>query len=363
MSLQEPYSPEDIEGFLKRFQLHEALKLIGQLSQEWFFGKTPATKVIGGTPVACYVLAYLAMRSIESSNDYRKNVMTVPDMLKAVDMYWGLPDPIEVESGDSSESCLLRIAFNQFEYNRPIHYLLPRTFAIYRDVWPRVPNTIPVGGVIEQISGLKIEEVLIMAYAFSKRAQGGFFRLYPDSLTTDPRIKDIFTLEKQQSFVNWMARGYREFREESKAERKKLPSSYYEKFRFNPLVKYPVIKPDRNPVPGEPPVYLLPVARLLLDKVTRGLYFELSDHFQGPDKINPFRNSFGFVFQEYVGELLRDAIGKDVVFPERKYGKGNKDSTDWVIACGDRCILVEVKQSGSISTPSYGATLARSGRA
>ena len=53
------YSSENIEQFLKRFQLHEALKLIGQLSQEWFFRKKPATEVVNGIPVADYVLAYI----------------------------------------------------------------------------------------------------------------------------------------------------------------------------------------------------------------------------------------------------------------------------------------------------------------
>lgn len=340
------YSPEDIGDFLRRFQLHEGLKLIGQCSQEWIFGQKPATKIIKGIPVADYVLAYIAMRMIESSNDYRKYVMTVPDLLKACDMYWGILDPIEIEPGHNSDSFLLRTTCNQFEYNRPIHNLLPRTFAIYRDLWPRLPKAIPIENVIEKISGLNIEDVLVMGYAFSKRAGKGFFRRYPQNLTTDPRIENVFTQDKQLAFVDWVSIGYPRFREESNESRKKAPSPLYDKYRFNPLVNHPVIKPDRNPVPGQPPVYLLPVARLLLDRVTRGLYFQLSKHFQGPNKKNPFREHFGHVFQEYIGELLRDALGQEAVLAERKYGREKVDSTDWILIKGDRCILIEVKQSG-----------------
>lgn len=46
------YTPDDMADFLKRFQLHEALKLIGQLSQEWFLRKKAATIRVGVSPLA-----------------------------------------------------------------------------------------------------------------------------------------------------------------------------------------------------------------------------------------------------------------------------------------------------------------------
>jgi hypothetical protein len=339
------YSAADVEHFLKRFQLHEALKLIGTISHDVFLKKEQADIVIRGVPLSDCVLAYLAMRLIESANDYRKYVMSTDDLLKAADMYWGLPDPIETEEGHSGESCLMRIVSNQFDYQRPLSNLLQRTFAIYRDIWPRFSNAVPARNAIERISGLDIEEILVMCFSFTNRASKGFFRLYPENLTTDRRISHIFTQEKQQRFVDWISRGYKEFREQSKAELRKAPAPTYEKYRLNPLVKYPALRTDRNPKPGEPPVHLLPIPRLLMERVTRGLYFELSDHFMGAEKANPFRTSFGFVFQEYVGDLLKEAFGQASVLPELKYSRQNLDSTDWFVLRNDRCILVEAKQS------------------
>lgn len=341
------YSSGDIEDFLKRFQLHEALKLVGAISHAWFLKQEQPDVLVHGVPISDCVLAYVAMRLIESANDYRKYVMSFNDLLKVADMYWGLPDPIETEEGQNPDSCLMRVVSNQFDYQRPLRNLLQRTFAIYRDLWPRVQNVLPVRNTIESISGLDIEELLVLCFAFTNRASNGFFRLYPENLTTDRRISHIFTQEKQQRFVDWISRNYREFREQSKAELKKVPAPSYEKYRLNPLVKLPAIRTDRNPKPGEPPVYLVPIPRLLVERVTRGLYFELSDHFMGPDKGNPFRTSFGLVFQEYVGELLREAFGKASVLPELKYGKGKQkvDSTDWFVLKENRCILIEAKQS------------------
>ena len=340
------YSPKDVSDFLRKFQLHEALRLIGSLSYSWSATQKEPVQKVRGVPVSDSLLAYLAMRLIESSNDYRSVNMTEADVLRAADMYWGLPDPIDAEVEPNSNSCLMRFGSSQFDYQRPSHNLLPRAFAIYRDLWPQVPDAIPIREAIESISGLGIEEILLMAFAFSGRAAKGFFRIYPDAVTTDERIRDISTKEKQLSFVNWISCGYREFRERARAEMQAMPNSSYERNRFNPLIKYPAIRPDRNPMPGEPPVYVVPVHRLLIERVTRGLYFELGDYFRGDGKRNVFRSSFGLVFQEYVGTLLKDALGSDCILPEFAYGKQNKMSPDWIVVQGDQAILIEVKQSG-----------------
>lgn len=132
----------------------------------------------------------------------------------------------------------------------------------------------------------------------------------------------------------------------SKEFKKMLPSIEYEKNRFNHLIKKPIIKPDRNPNPNLPEVYLVPVSRLLLERVTRGLYFDFSDHFQGPDKKNDFREAFGYVFQEYIGHLIENSRRELNLLPEWKYNKSKKSTTDWIILRSDDAIFIEVKQSG-----------------
>lgn len=340
------YSAKDISDFLRRFQLHDALRLIGSLSHKWLSAHNQAVRECRGVPVSDSVLAYLAMRLIESSNDYRSAHLTESDVLQAVDMYWGLPEPIEAEVEPNPDSCLIRSGNTQFDYQRPFQNLLPRVLAIYRDLWPQVYGAAPIGNSIKSISGLSIEEILLMTFAFSGRAANGFFRLYPESVTTDERIRSTFTQEKQRSYVNWISCGYKEFRERSRVGRRAMPSSTYERNRFNPLMKYPAIRPDRNPMPGQPPVYIVPVPRLLIERVTRGLYFELSDHFRGEGRRNEFRRSFGRVFQEYVGVLLKDAVGPECVLPEFQYGKQNSLSPDWILVHDEQAVLIEVKQSG-----------------
>src|SRR2546423_178759 len=132
----------------------------------------------------------------------------------------------------------------------------------------------------------------------------------------------------------------------SKAELKKAPGTRYEKFRFNPLAKFPALRPDLNPEPGERQVYIVPVPRLMIERATRGLFFELADYFKGDGRKNPFRTSFGYIFERYVGELLRDALGGAAVTPERDYNRGEKLTTDWMGLQGEGAVFIEVKQSG-----------------
>src|ERR1051325_11288908 len=91
------YSPADIADFLNKFQLHEALRIIGATSHDWFLTKEQTDVEVGGVPISDCLLAYVAMRLIESANDYRKYVMSPDDLMKVADMYWGLPEPIETE--------------------------------------------------------------------------------------------------------------------------------------------------------------------------------------------------------------------------------------------------------------------------
>jgi hypothetical protein len=88
------YTPQDIGRYLSQFKLCDALRLIGELSYKIFTEKQGLI-VIKNIPVLDSILAYLSMRLIETSNDYRHQEMTLDNLLTAIDMYFGLPDPLE----------------------------------------------------------------------------------------------------------------------------------------------------------------------------------------------------------------------------------------------------------------------------
>ena len=352
------YSPDEIGRYLGKFKLCNALALIGKLSHHMLVSHKNLYFIEGyDIPIANGTLAYLSMRLIEKSNDYRSKDMTIDDLLVAVDMFFGLPDLFQ-ECSDNPQSCLMRFGASQFDYDRENRNLLARTLIIYRDLWNTVSDAsqVNIDTAIQSFSGLTLHEILVLGLFFSGRAKDGRFGLeemgeYPAT------IKDCLTLDKQQTFVNWISCKYEEFRSRSVTD---LPIRIeYEKFRFNPLCVKPIIIPDRNLSPGFSQVYLTPIPTLIYGRVTRGIFFSLADHFRESGDSNPFRSAFGVVFQEYVGLILKKALGEDNVQREWRYGlKGySKDTPDWFVIKDGVAVLIEVKQAGlSLIAKQWGDT-------
>ena len=341
------YCNDDITKFLKKYKLNEALRLIGELSYN-ILRNNNANPVINlhGVPVSDSLLAYLTMNIIECSNDYRKEILSTNDIAKIADMYYGLPDPF-VEDANLDEF-LLRFGSAQFDYDREINNIVPRTFLIYCRLWNDVEkaNEIDINAAVQKITKLNIDNLIVFAYAFLGACIKGFFRLYDENKISIEKDKPLFTEEKQRSFIDWISCSYQEFRIESLKIKNELPSKDFEKNRFNLLIKHPIIKPDRNPRPDLKQVYLVPITRLLLERVTHGLYFDLSDFFQKPGKSNKFREAFGHVFQEYVGYIIKQSHCDINLLNEWRYYRDQKSTVDWIIIEGNKAVFIEVKQTG-----------------
>ena len=100
--------------------------------------------------------------------------------------------------------------------------------------------------------------------------------------------------------------------------------------------------------------------QLLCDKLTTGLYFYLVDRFKRSGKSNLFKEIYGYVFQEYVGDLLHFYLHSWKIIPEIRYTKGkgrSQDSIDWFIKSNNKLIMIEVKQSSIFLTSKQNPSL------
>ncbi len=114
------------------------------------------------------------------------------------------------------------------------------------------------------------------------------------------------------------------------------------------FVKYPIIETKYKPLLDKGEVFLIASIHLLHEKITSGLYYYLIDRFNEGGRKNKFKERFGFVFQEYVGELLKYYFKDWEIIPEIKYKKEHKnihDTVDWFIKKDNKLIMIEVKQS------------------
>ncbi|SDL30367.1 hypothetical protein SAMN05660337_2574 [Maridesulfovibrio ferrireducens] len=315
----EEYVYQDLVDQLRRYNIFESLNWIGKKS----YHLSKSTNVNS-------ILAYVSMVLIKHCNDHRTKSLDDNGLLNVVQSYLSLKDPL-LEDGDGV-AYLLRYGAVCWDYARPTVYAIPRTYLLYSKLWGKCNKvTIDLKNDIKEITGLKLEDLLYMACEFHTRSKNGHVLKYKDSNVS------LFDDENQNLFFKFVSCDYETFRNECKEIR-----AGYEKYSFNPLLKFPLIISQKRPYELDVKPYLVPVPDLLLYRVTNGLFFDLAERYRGKKKENPFRTSFGYVFQDYVGELLKRTVPEHQVLPEFKYDKTN-DSPDWLLLDGDKLVVIEVK--------------------
>jgi SEC-C motif len=352
--------PGDLREHLKRFPTRSTLSQLGSIS--FSLDHPPphlAESVAGyapfkGTIVMTHSLPYLALLSIESSSDHDGRPMDDRDFEDACNIFLNLKHPAVGRLASNERGAveyLLRNA-QSFAFQAEQRHRLPRVVMLLKEIWPTVvkaQNVRPIDDLV-QITGLDLDRLLFLGWAAYSASQKGWFRPYaPES----SKVAPLFSAEAQQVFLTWASADYDTIRSNASTYAHDLPDDTFDQYRFNPLAVHPIVRPDVQPDPAAPPVYLVPSHRLLFERVHRGLYHVLADHHRGKSEHeNPFRSAFGLVFQEYVGQLLESAIGQPRVLPERSYrsANGDVDSVDWFVVENDHGVLVEVKQS-SLSLP------------
>ena len=328
-------SYDKFNRFLRKFNLIEAIRMIGEYNVKKENSET--SKDMTST-------AYIVLRLIREANDYRRKIMSDKDLKKAIDMYFALPEP-----NYNEDELLMRLTFLQAEFQRPVNYNISRTMLLYDSIWNNCIRTksMNVQEDIRKITGFSPRIIIYMGLAFSGRSKTGFFRFYEGLNFNDNLINKYFTNENQEKFIKWIGITYKSFRDKVRAEEHTIPETYYDKYIFNPLVTNPIIIPDRNPQPGSKDVYLLPIRYLLLQRIAWGLYFDLSDYYRGTSGRNPFKVNFGYVFEEYVGLLLKKALTSNIkIYNDQTYGKENYLTPDWIVVQDNKALIIEVKQSG-----------------
>lgn len=312
---------EDINHFLKRFQISGSLNVICKIAHKINWENDGQGIIVNGVPITSFLLSYIAMKIIENGFDYKSNIITPDDIVKVIDMYYRIPEPIDDE--ESLHSCLIRFGSAEFDYQREMKNILPRTVLIYERLWEKcLKTTIKIKSEIERLFDLSIHEMALLAIAYYGRSQNGFITPYNenDIEIENQDLLQVLSEEKQLKFLYRFSATYSEFRSMLKEE--KINDPLLEKFRFNPLLKKPIIIPDKTPL-KDTKVFLVPIPKLMVEQVTRGLFFYLSDAFKGQGSSNTFRTEFGYVFQDYVGLILQKSLKKWEVLPEWVYDEKN----------------------------------------
>lgn len=185
----------------------------------------------------------------------------------------------------------------------------------------------------EQISRLTIRQFMALGQVFFSA------HLLHDTVTpkhlenAHKQGVGILTSENVENFLNLVACDYQRFRQVASQKPYAVDDPAYFLYEFNPLNKFPLIQIGKDE-------WTAPNPYLIIDRVTRGIYYDLLD----ADGVAFKEQALGQVFEEYIGILLKYVYQEPNVCREKTYGQPEqKGPADWTVIEGDTAILIECK--------------------
>lgn len=152
-------------------------------------------------------------------------------------------------------------------------------------------------------------------------------------------LNDVLSEEKMNAFLKVVSSTYEDFRKLDGRINNDL-DPIYTKTRFNPLWLKPIIKMGDND-------FLAPSVTAYITSTFKGLFWWFDAYFrkQSRKKGDDFRKYFGSLFEEYVGDVIKDIYTKAEVSPQISYGSKKSSGLffDWIVATKDKVFLFEVK--------------------
>ena len=115
-------------------------------------------------------------------------------------------------------------------------------------------------------------------------------------------------------------------------------------YDLNPLFLFPVVRPwsHNNRVPYSKDRMIVPVPNLIAYRMSTGVYYQLFNEYK-----SNFSDSFGIIFENYVGWILEEAVnGKKIVHEStirKNYSEELGPVPDFVILDDKKAILIECK--------------------
>ncbi len=298
-------------------------------------------------PVWC--MAYMAnIALISGSNDWKDARFTDGELLLLTNnIYPALAEPI-MRDHDQIESAefLIQKDLEQFSWQHFPGYeiarslvlyneLLPSVFRARRDIFKHDPEEALVSA-----TGLGIREHLVMGMCVCAQALSNGAIIRPSQLfnATIPSLMPLLTQEKVFAYLHTISGEYEELREIDQA-RNGVADPWYTKHRFNPLREKPLARSKRLSEEAREDVYIAPSFQILMNRVLAGFYWTIHSILEKDGKKHGhFRDGFGYVFEEYVGGLLK-RINPDTF----SISQDNYQCFDWIVPADDGFVLLEAK--------------------
>lgn len=298
-----------------------------------------------------FVIPFLASRAIMSGgNDHRNGDFNAKNIEYAFNKYFKFKDPFLVDN--ELEDFFIRTYFEQFTFNIYANYTIARNYYIFHKLSKenykfkanKINYDISLQDYFVQETGLNLHDYFklnFIIYSYINKYYDVFdemtFIKYIN--TYENQIKSNFHIpvESLTNYLNILSCDYTKFRE-IYAEKNNNLESLYIKNAFNPLNVHPIIKTQQKN-------YIVPCEITFIRKSNNLFWFfeELIDK-DKPDEEKVFRNKiFDKLFENYVGDLLKNIFGDTKVQRIENYKTANDEFFDWIVEEDSTVYLFEAK--------------------
>ena len=275
--------------------------------------------------VTHHALAELAMWAIRNHPQAGGKQPSPRDVIRLANNIYSIQDPF-LGTKAGGIMTLVRTLHEQAPYEEQLQYLIPRHIILYLESKP--PQlAFDLDSAFQRVTGLTVKEFMMIGFIFyaATLAYHSFQRGFVED-TQVKSLKPYVSPEKVDAFLAVAGADFQTFRNLRLKEERDAPG--FGRYTFNPLLGRPVIQLSNGLV-------CVPVPRLLIYRITRGIYYDLLDAHRQPQG-NVFADWFGYAFQQYIGILLNEAFGHDKVYPEVA-------GVDWVVILGDTALVLECR--------------------
>ena len=348
----------DLDRFLKNYKLFPALIRIAHFSNELCRNSNvsadfPLTRH-GRTykqTITQWGLFFIANRLILCSNDGRSSNFEYQDLLQANQIFNELKEPL-LEDGDLL-GFMGRISHEQFWWQDRYMYNFSRNYIILVELHDKFKNEIKVDldKVFYENFNLTIKEFLITAFIiFAKSQINPYFTLEDLHDIQITELDTILKVAKINSFIKLVSASYSQIRElyyESNKMILPVVLPNFERYAFNPLLTYPLVKCDLSFNQSRHNL-VVTNSVVFLKKFMDGVYWLLRDLYSESNS-RDFLQSFGDLFEIYVGEILKRYFGEHKVINLNDYrelktnNKKQSKIADWLIDIDDSILIFECK--------------------
>jgi hypothetical protein len=332
---------EQLHARLRRYRLDTALANLAAFQlmyadEEQYAQLPKRMQNLWPTTINPHQFPYLAKALISAGgNDHRSQELTFDEYVELARLYNHAQavDRTGFRDISDAELFLTRISEQQFRYQQWPYPQVARTLLLFSDLArdPKHARKFDIPTAFEDLTGLSVEQFVMIGVAIWGLVSAGGMRTF-DAASLVEKNRHMFSHDIMARFLARTAADYAGFR--GNCSKHPPPRRALTFYAFNPLEVAPIIKTQRSG-------YVVP--RLLLDRVTLGIYHDLLGEYG-----SAFTNVFGDVFEEYVGELLGSVYDETELLPQRPYGRGRNPgdrTTDWIVVEGSIGTLLECKST------------------